>query len=72
MQFNEASLVLVLKTPLPLVGSISMPPPCSPVPANFLGFVHVLWTYLEKLMILLGRLPWSPGEMAHPLEQWEQ
>ena len=65
-QSYEVPPILVLKTPLSLVGPISTPPPCSPIPANFPGFVHVLWTYLGKLKTLLERLLWSLGEMACP------
>ena len=68
----ETSLKPALMTPLLLVRLILMPPPCSPIPTDFLGFVHVLRTYLGKLMTLLGRLPWSIGEMAHPRGWWEQ
>ena len=63
------SLAPALMMPLPLVGPISLLRPCSPVPADFPGFVHALHTCLEKLTILLETLLWSPGETARPLGQ---
>ena len=66
MQSVEASLEPVLMTLLLPIGPVLPPPPCLLVPTNFLEFVHVLRTYPKKLMILLERLPWPLGEMAHP------
>ena len=71
MQSYVASLVPMLMMPLPLARPVLTPRPCSPIPVSFLGFVHVLQAYPEKLMRLPERLPWSLGETAHPRGLWE-
>ena len=51
---------------------VSMPPPCSPISADFLGFVHVLWTYLGNPITLPERFVLSPSETACPWGPWGQ
>ena len=42
--FGKVYLGLVLMTPLPLVGPVSMPPPYSPTSRDCLASVHVSWS----------------------------